>query len=330
MALLEQFGPPGHLDELSAAGRSAWHEGATRLLTQLTTDERPQFYNPTVKDTADDRKSRTVVWPAFPAQQRQGASDQQRWAAADADREVQDEYCEWSVRRDGDRVLSVTFTTELPEYWENLFEHDQDRLLTLYAEFFGRQIDLDDVSGPNGYEGRNELNTSTEGGIAHLVQGSNTLGAAVRLAADATIPREMNGQPVTSQQQLVICGGLGEPLRNSDPQIAAAVNDLARAGADITLEDPIGLYIAGLSTAGWVTPDGANPADFWTIERGNEQHILRATYEVPVDRGYQVSDITIHGRPIRFGAQIADFVGVKLTGLACNFGTHEPEAQPCV
>lgn len=297
-----------------------------------TGPQRPQLYDPTDKDTSADQKARTIVWPAFPATQRQGASDEQRWHAADGARKRQDEYCEWSVRRrDARSILSVTFTSEVPEYFENLFEHDEDLLLKLYGEFFGREVKLEELTGAGGtYDSGNQLNGSTEDGIAHLKMRNNTLGAAVSLASDATILREHEGEPVTSQQALVICGGLGEPLRNSDPQIAAAVNDLARAGADITLQDPINLYIHGLSTSGWTTPDDADPDEFWTIERGDKDHALRAKYEVPEGKGYTVSDIKINGRPITFGAQIADRVAVKLTGVACNFGSHTPEAQPCV
>jgi hypothetical protein len=38
--------------------------------------------------------------------------------------------------------------------------------------------------------------------------------------------------------------------------------------------------------------------------------------EVPAEKGFTVSDITISGRKIEFGSQIADFITVKLTGAA--------------
>jgi hypothetical protein len=81
----------------------------------------------------------------------------------------------------------------------------------------------------------------------HLAQANNTLGAAVDLAAKATILRERDGEPVTNQQVLVDCARLGNPFRNSDPQIAAAINNIAASGAEITLQDPPGLYIHGFS-----------------------------------------------------------------------------------
>ena len=62
-------------------------------------------------------------WNAFPRQVKSPSiSDKQRWRRADADRNLQDEYCEWSVTRDPvtHKITRVTFTSEGPEYWETL------------------------------------------------------------------------------------------------------------------------------------------------------------------------------------------------------------------
>jgi hypothetical protein len=71
---------------------------------------------------------------------------------------------------------------------------------------------------------------------------------------------------------------------------------------------------------GWQTPDGSPASDYWKIVRGTPQKALRAVYEVPPGRGFTVGDIEINGRKIEFGAQIADFITIKLTGLATRFG----------
>jgi hypothetical protein len=76
------------------------------------------------------------------------------------------------------------------------------------------------------------------------------------------------------------------------------------------------------------TPDGDDPAAFWTIERGDADHALRARYEVPPGRGYTVGDITIEGRPIRFGAQLADRVAVRVRAVA-KPGPHQPQRVSC-
>ena len=54
-----------------------------------------------------------ISWNAFPRQVRSSSlSDKQRWRRADSDRNLQDEYCEWSVTRDPitRKITRVTFT----------------------------------------------------------------------------------------------------------------------------------------------------------------------------------------------------------------------------
>ncbi len=335
MALLEQFSTPAGMTELSEVDRAGWHVIVAEIFfSQTQGAEFPQFYDPTETDTGADAALRTVRWPAFPATLLLDAtSERGRWERADSSRALHDEYCEWSVQRDADAKLrSVTFTSEVPEYWEYLYVADRVRLLELYSQFHGRDVSLDEVTGSNGrYRRDNPLNRSTDGPLAHLIQPSNTLGAAIVLAATATILRhDAAGEPVTNQQHLVRCGALGEPNRNSDPQIAAAINDLCAQGAGITLEDPPGLYIDGLLTAEMETPDGSDPADYWTIERGTPERALRCRYEVPEDAGFSVGDMQIAGRPIEFGAQLADNVQVKITAVASAFGSHDPQRRPCV
>ena len=80
------------------------------------------------------------------------------------------------------------------------------------------------------------------------------------------------------------------------------------------------MYIASLDVAGWKAPDNSNPTDYWTITRGTKEKALRAVYEVPASKNFVVGDITINGKPIEFGAQIADRIRVKLTGLATRLG----------
>jgi hypothetical protein len=80
----------------------------------------------------------------------------------------------------------------------------------------------------------------------------------------------------------------------------------------------------------WVTPDGSDPASFWKITRGTQEKALRAVYEVPEERGFAAGDIQINGRNIEFGAQIVDFITIKLTGLATRFGQSTAQAVGCV
>jgi len=326
MAILKRFSTPARVADRHPG---AWGEAVAARFEPYV-GQFPQFYDPTATNTPADAAKPMVSWGAFPAVLRAAEpAPVARWSRADRDRGLQDEYCEWTVERRKGKIVRVTFSTELPEYWEHLFETDPNRLLALYRRLVDPRVQLADLRGPGGgYRRENKWNTSRPGRLAHMIQGSNNLGAAVDLVARATIPRKRNGQPVIHQQELVRCGALGEPLRNSDPQIAAAVNEAARAGDEITFADPIGLYLGRPLTAGMVTPDGADAADFWKIERGDAQHTLRARFEVPPKRRYEVGDIEVEGRPIEFGGQLADRVQVWVSAWIKD-GNHKPQPRPC-
>ncbi|MGI8805034.1 MAG: hypothetical protein ACR2IN_05000 [Thermoleophilaceae bacterium] len=328
MPLLEQFDPPGNVDDLSPAGRQTWSRTVHDVFGKFTAAH-PQFVDPTQTDIPDDAAIRPVSWSAFPATQRLGTPEQ-RWARVDADRDLQDEYCEWSVARDdGGKVIRVTFTSETPEYYAHLLGADEDVALSLYDELAGDRPLRQDLLDDGGvYHAGNAFNARVDGPIVHLSQPSNTLEAAVRLAAEATVLREREGRPVTDQQDLVRCGALGDHRRHSDPQIAAAVNNLAAEGREITLAAPPGLYITGLITNGVKTPDGADPKRFWSVERGDARNIVRARFEVPPGHGYVAGDVMVGDRPLAFGGQLAERVGVGLKIVSYPAG-HRPERRPC-
>ena len=326
---LARFSPPARLPDPAP---KAWSDRVSGLMAPYLDGRLPQFYDPTKKAAPANTPSPMLSWVAFPAKlEVETGSATERWTVADGDRGRQDEYCEWTVVRGRDRkIIRIVFTTEVPEYWEHLFENAPERLLELYHELVDPRVKLADLRGPDGgYRRENRWNSSSPGRLAHLMQGSNNLFAAIDLVANATIPRVKGGQPVTNQQELVRCGGLGEPLRHSDPHIASAVNVAARQGKEIALADPPGLHIGRPITAGMVTPDGADAAEFWTIERGDEEHTLRARFEVPAGRRYVVGDIKLAGRPIRFGGQVADGVRVWIKALVKD-ANHKPRAQRCV
>jgi hypothetical protein len=332
MAILSRFDTPGRLDELSEDHRLAWSRKVAGMIDRFTvTGEFPQFYNPTVEDTPAGLTPALIGWPAFPALvQRQVGPGAARWDRADSSRDVQDEYCEWSVERgDDDKITRITFTTEVPDYWEHVAQNDPDLLLELYHQFVDPRVELDHLFDGGEYLPLNRWNESTEGRLAHLVQATNNLFAAIALVAQATILREReDGRPVTDRQELVRCARLGEPFRNSDPQIAEIVNGAATLGKAITLLDPMGLYLDGLLSAGIETPDGADAAEFWQVERGAPGHAVRASFAVPEDRGYVVGDVKVNGLPITFGAQVADNVRIRI-GAVVKPGDHQPVRHPC-
>lgn len=336
---IPRFDPPGFLDDFDEEQRAAWSQfisaqvdAAIRGRPEILINDGPrlQFFNPTRTEIAADAVTRAIAWTAFPRQvQVSSISDRQRWRRADSSRDLQDEYCEWSVTRDATsgKITRVTFTCEGPEYWEFLAATAPDKVLALYREFVSAEVQPEDLFDSEGtYNRQNRWNNSTSAGAMHLIQAANTLGAEIELAGGATVRRVLEGRELTGAQELIECGRYGEPERHSDPKIGAEVNALARQRADITLNNPVGLYFDDLSVAGWETPDAADAKQFWRFLRGRDGFFVRAVFEVPPERGYTVSDIKINGRAIQFGAQIADFITMKLVGLATRIGqsTIEP------
>lgn len=342
---LQQYDPPGFLDELNAGQRAAWSRWISRRVdaaiegdpaNSANDSPRPQFYNETKTDTADDKQNLVITWTAFPRNVAiTSSSDEMRWRMADSTRDVQDEYCEWSVTRDPQsrKITRVTFTSEGPEYWEFLAAFNPDLLLSLYRDNISPQVRMKDLFDSAGrYRRRNVWNNSTTNGAMHLIQPANTLGAEIELAAAASIVRVINGVELTGEQELIACGRYGDEERNSDPHIGGQVNRLARAKADVTIANPVALYINDLNTAGWETPDESDAKDYWKIVRphhpdGRPELALRAVFEVPADKGFTVGDILIGGVPIEFGAQIADFITIKIVGLACRFNQSTAAPQ---
>ena len=337
---MQRFDPPGMLDDLDDAQKGAWSDWISQQIDDARAGRpdlydfdapRPRLFNALSNPPAADAVEKDIVWTAFPRLVfLDSGTDEERWRTANLSRDVQDEYCEWSVVRLGDgRIKRVTFTCEGPEYWEFLAATNPAAVLALYQQHIDPSVAKRDLFGADGaYNPRNKWNNSTARGAMHLVQQNNTLGAEIELAAGSSNARTRNGVLMADPGELIACGAYGAAERHSDPTIGSEVNTLARANADVTLANPVGIYLAGLSTAGWTTPDQSDPAAYWKITRGTANKSVRAVYEVPTDRAFVVGDIKINGRPIRFGAQIADFITIKLTGLATRIGSsiHPPIA----
>jgi hypothetical protein len=171
---------------------------------------------------------------------------------------------------------------------------------------------------------------NTSAGAMHLSHPANTLRAEIQLAADGTVRRARNGSPVEEAQQLICCAGFGGVNRASDPTIGSQVNELARADALITLQNPVGLFMKPeLDVSGFVTPDGSPAASYWTITRATPGGLaLRAVYETPPDQFF-VDDVTIDGEPIQYGGQIARRIAMVLIGVATNPGSLRTEPRSC-
>jgi len=328
--MANQFDPPGHLTDLSDAGLAAWSEWISERIDSARAGApeendgpREQFFNPLRVPPDADAVEADISWTAFPRQvQISASSDVLRWRRADASRDVQDEYCEWSVEHIDGKLSRVTFTCEGPEYWLFLAAQDPQKTVELYQEHVSTEVRREDLFDSAGrYRPRNIWNSTTTDGAMHLIQRSNTLSAEIELAGGASLVRVRDdGTMLTGARELIRCSGYGAIERHSDPHIGDVVNTQARTKSDITLANPVGLYFAGLDTTAWVRPDGRDPQELWRYTRGSSGKYVRAVAEAPVGAGFLLGDVKISGRPITYGAQIADHIRIKLTGLVTRIG----------
>jgi hypothetical protein len=248
------------------------------------------------------------------------------------------EYCEWRVLHDPStgKIKKVVFVSEPPEFYRALwggwvegfrFDGDPMQVLALYREFVSPEVQLKDLVTPEtinvggvlatkgDYNPYNKWNTTH--GIMHLCSPPNTLSAEIQLGGDASIIYTDDHNRTLVEPDVLICStGLGGPDRNSDPTIGGTVNALARLGARTTLTNPVGLYMDHIDLAGWNVPDGGSVTDLVKVVRGTVDLIERLEIEVPVERGFTLSEVTIGDQPIRFGGQIAECITVKLVAAA--------------
>jgi hypothetical protein len=350
MALLERFDVPGQLRDIrnDDAALQAWSDELSRLFGRAVQRVRdsgvaaPAFYDPTVADTPADAVEKVVLWPGFPRQLllTHGADRRAALEAAEAPplvgqrRPLQDEYLEWHTTRDANgRITRVDFTCEPPEYWAFLGNAAPTKVLQLYRRHIDPAVTRDDLFENNRYDPLNTWNSAA--GAMHLTQRSNSLGAEVNLAADATVVRRQAGALVSDADALIACGKYGEPRRASDPTIGAAVNTLARDGFAVTLRDPVGLYIHSIDLTGFTRPDGRPvPRSWFKVTRGSRECPVRASFAVPAGetangRPFVAGDLTVGGVPLDFGGQLAAVITMRLTGVAHSRGSVPVVSRPC-
>lgn len=255
----------------------------------------------------------SVEWAAFPrtATGTNQEIDSRRF-------EFQDEYVEWAVESTGGRVSRITFTTEFLAYYEALAAVGADELIAgikaaiptanpTVAEVFGQGFNpavASPTTRARRFQTRAQSNPWVNGtkGIICLAHGSSTLVALFRLVDVAAIP-DLSVQPGA------ICGKLGGNCvvgRNSDPNIAAAVQTIARNDRSLSLADPAGIEIGslvGIWRQGTREIDINDPAangGLWKLSRGRR----RGELTVP-------ADLVLDDKSITSGAQVAAALRVR-------------------
>jgi hypothetical protein len=254
-----------------------------------------------------------VDWTAFP-----------RSAAASNDDidtkrfRFQDEYVEWRLEKSAGRVQRVTFTTEFLAYYEALARVGSVELVAAIqaviptakpkvSELFGAAFvpaTASEEARARRFRQFSQQNPWINGqkGILCLAHGSSTLTALFRLVDVAAVTNP-------DVQPGAICGALAGNCvagRNSDPNIAAAVQTLARNDRSFTLADPAGISIARMSGIWRVGAeeidinDAARNKGLWKLTRGDRRG------ELTVPAGMVLDDV-----PITSGAQVAAALKVK-------------------
>lgn len=340
--LVTQFHAPANLKEFDGPMAKAWSDWVSRqidsevqLLAQENPGIHPQFYNASKLDISGTPAP--ISWPGFPNKVEIDFGDDPEKMFQQAElRNNQDEYLEWATVKQQGKITKVMFTCEGPEYWRFIAQNDPNLLVSLYSKVAGQPVPKGDLLTTGGlYRPTNKWNAAF---AVHLVQPANNLGAEIDIAAQATVLRRHGTHdPVTDAIELIRCSIFGDEERNSDPHIGDIVNQKARLGCSVTLQDPIGLYIESMPTPEeleWRKPDGSLVGDYWQLERGDNDHMLRLVYEVPAGelsngKPFVVGDITIEGDPITFGGQLAKFLRVKLTGIIGQEGVFHNQTFPC-
>jgi hypothetical protein len=260
-----------------------------------------------------------VSWPAFPRKATASNSqiDQNRFA-------LQDEYIEWRVERANNRLQRITFTTEFLAYYVALASAGTAAVIAaIQAVIPGANPTNNELYGPDTSpnakapeRAKRFINFSQKNpwingqkGILCLAHGNNSLFALFRLVDIAAV-QNLAVEPAD------ICGtldGACDPARNSDPNIAAAVQQLARDDHSFSLADPAGIEIA---TLGGIWRRGNRTIDIndrdaneglWTVTRGKR----RAELSVP-------GDLLLDDQPITSGAQVAAALRVQATVVAAR------------
>lgn len=265
---------------------------------------------------------------------------------------VTDEYCEWHVEREGEKIRRISYTCEAPEYWEFLAERDFKLVHQLYKELLhNNAIPADDLRWPRDvyfkradgqlavryrkgdYCSYNVWNT--ERGAVHLTHPSNSLYGEMALASASTVlwPVAPGADGTIDDMQLLCCNGAGGINRSSDPLIVRGVFSLVRQGLSVALANPIGLYMAPFALDGLLDPDeNSIGAQALKVVRRSPDgtNLLRVEVSAPAGANFTLDQCTLDGKALRYGGQIARAITMRLFGVGKKIpGSKGREISTC-
>ncbi|TDN87786.1 hypothetical protein [Microbacterium sp. BK668] len=299
---LARFSPPGGIDDSGGdpefLGR--WDELVSGLIAASTElSGRGAYVNPALGEIPRERQ-RALTWTGLSRPLLVEHRDHRRAAyAAAEDRAVQIEYLEWHVERRDGKISAVTFTCETPEYWRLLAEIHPDVVLERYRQLVSPDVRREELYPGGEYDPGNRWNTTD--GAVHYVMPINSmrdlLGVSQEIEPSQHADDGYDALPYSRKT-------------GADARIDFDLWAMSRQGLRIATDDPPGISMIGWDDSGWTRPDGRPVGDYWTIVRGVRGAALRVVYRVPASEGFVVGDLSIGGRPVEFGAQIAEHITV--------------------
>lgn len=311
MSLVARFDTPGGLRDLPPASSfyADWHRtigGLVRDRAELSGPGRS--VDPSRVDLEVSAR-RVYAWTGFPRPlMAEDHRDDRRGAfAAGEDRKVQIEYLEWHVTRRAGKIVKVVFSTETPEYWKGLAAADPETVLDLYRTLVSPDVERDDLfPGGGAYDPENRWNTTD--GIVHYVMPINSMKDLLGVSQEA---------PPGGAGVLDGYGALPYTrATGADARLGFDNWAMARSGLSVSTIDAPGLFMIDWDDTGWERPDGSPVGDYWRVVRGRAGAALRLEYEVPPVEGFDVGDVTIGGRPITTGGELAEHVVMSAYGQA--------------
>lgn len=308
------FSAPGLADDLAPDLVAAWNKEIRRHFDNLEPSLGTKYFTLEPGDPSPQRVA--VTWFGNPAEPEfcfdtDTARKLSDWGVRGR-RALHNEYCEYALisaaDRDGRlRPKRVQVTTELPEYYLMLAEHDPDRLrevltATLSSEprwqelygptvadpkqlgphqrrvAFARQLtghglhqDLQDAGVPANPVG--SLNAVNALFMAHPINGLDDLIYIVMFGSKPYARRTASGalEPAGRDQIFRQEPGL-EALscRHADPAAALAAAGAAFEGRTVSFADPLGMYIHEFTSEVFLFEDGPVPGEWIRLGRGRD------------------------------------------------------------